>query len=369
MVENGQNPKVAEQVGASGGFNLPDTKPSARGSEQPKGPSHILNVAFTRLAKAQAERVAPEHLKHSSTDDPYFLRIKTEKNRIDPLFDQFPIVYTKPDRFLGLSGSGIVIPVGAYGEEWAERIVTNAHRMREETQSPNSTANILDIISEVTTEYSDTLRRHTYYGAQNWNAPEEGTRMTFHDTSESEAHTAAFLTQHRVEGFDDPLELYQSLIRDGVISKYSLVVPPTVTARMTISGFIFTDPIVFKNKKGKLQLDPEKVAHWYSEREKYPRDTGADTLDHRGCPGGRHLPGEQFTAVDMVAIRLAEYMQGETMDMQVQSQKTVANTVYDTEVVFEEPNVGGSTTKSIGEQEREARGEGYETVHKHSKSK
>lgn len=233
------------------------------------------------------------------------------------LLDAFPDIYdhnTEGRAFIKVSeGMGddgfeynLAAPIGEYGEELPRSLISAAYTLRAAALDPQSPTNIIDETAVLTEE-----RRTIYESASpDGQSPVTSSFTPFTQGIQSVLFSAGIFTAKKVDGFDDPFDLMDQLTEQKIFSKFGLIVPSTITARMGDRGWVFTPPPV-DQEAGKLAVSQILIEHYTGpDRERYKDLSSAASklLDRRGCPAARTLPAYDASSVDMTAQLLTDTM-------------------------------------------------------------
>lgn len=238
----------------------------------------------------------------------HFVNSFTEKGQ--ELLDMLPNIYNHSifgREFLKVAdGINLAAPIGEYGIDFARRLISAAYTLRRAALDEQNSTNII--------QETKILERERVSIYQNANPNSEindiGSLAPFTEGVQSVLFAAGLLTDKKIKGFDDPIDLLDALTRQGIFSKFSLIIPSTITARMGNRGWTFTSPPIEHSDRN-LGISRMLVEHYTGEdREKY-RDLAtpaSQLLDRRGCPVGRILPSYDVSAVDIEAQMLTSTM-------------------------------------------------------------
>lgn len=205
---------------------------------------------------------------------------ETRFDRVSGHFTEF--VYTHVDTnapdFISVPSS-IVMPVGAYGKEFAEKLV------RATAVAMEQVGHVVDLeAAEIAEKYDDVLGRRTARGAserykdysKNLFRPEgaEHNPTTKHTPKAilqegilSVMQAVALLTADKVPGYDDPDKLLDDLVDQGVIERFTRKLPMGYVGPLTLKGAYFPNPLHVKD--GSLELSEPFTEHLRAERKPF----------------------------------------------------------------------------------------------------
>ena len=142
----------------------------------------------------------------------------------------------------------IMIPVGEYGEKFANKILYATSFMIKELENTS-----FDDSREVTGKHQNILKNYTARGRGG------ATAVTSLETVQegilSIAQVVALLTSEKIPGYDDPTVLTEQIIRSGLIEKVTRLLPMGFIGPTTIEGRYFRNALVVKDD-GTLGLEP-----------------------------------------------------------------------------------------------------------------
>jgi hypothetical protein len=283
--------------------------------------SDQLNEAFARPLVAFRNKLeVAEDIGHEVVIPRVLQRLPVPQFRGEPrqeLLDEFPNIYdhdTTGREFFKISeGMGddgfeynLAAPICEYGEDFPIGLISAAYTLRDAALNPQSPANIIDETADLIEE------RRTIYqsAASDGKSPITSSFTPFTQGIQSVLFTAGIFTAKKVECFDDPIELMDELTKQKMFSKFGLIVPSTITARMGDRGWVFTPPPV-DQEAGKFALSQILIDHYTGpDRERYKDLSSAASklLDRRGCPAARTLPEYDASSVDMTAQLVTDTM-------------------------------------------------------------
>lgn len=277
-------------------------------------PSDTLNEAFTPLVEAFDRKIRQTKW----LDNPSVIRYTPTRTFIpfSNYDNQLPIFTKAPSALANYRIVNFKAPIGDYHEEWANQLLTAANTLAHEAFDPKSNINIFPETRKVNRTFRRPLERYTFRGSalrfsrKSWDGSlRKGPQGTFLDAIQSVLYVAGLLTRYKVQGYEDnPERLLLQLAEEGLFSKLSLVIPPTVTASMGDLGITFTSPTITTQKNGELAIRKDILTDLVAFRRDRFRYTsaGGDLLDRQGCPVGRKLKGHSQTGVDMLAKLFAK---------------------------------------------------------------
>lgn len=157
--------------------------------------------------------------------------------------------------------------------------------------------------------FSELLEKETY---------RESTTLTLLDGIAALASVYAFLISHRVAQYDDPIELYADLVRDGVFEHLSLRLDNGNTTHLSQGGYhFFESPLRVHSKDGIGTIDfSENFSHFLRVMKQRGIRSGTFPKYRKlGCPVGHgNVPGEngevfEASGIHQVAKALHPYLE------------------------------------------------------------
>lgn len=288
----------------------------------PERVSDQLNEAFARPLVAFRNNL--ERVELQSGQDIVIprtlLTLPVPQFRDEPgqeLLDEFPEIYdhyTAGRTFIKISeGMGddgfeynLAAPIGEYGEEFPRGLISAAYTLRTAALDPQSPTNIIHETANLVEE-----RRTIYQNATPGGQEKPiGPFTPFTQGIQSVLFTAGLFTARKIEDFDDPIDLMDELTQQKIFSKFGLIVPSTITAKMGDRGWLFT-PTPVDQDYDKFSISQILIEHYTGpDRGRYKDlSSGASQLlDRRGCPAARTLPQHDASSVDMTAQLLTYTM-------------------------------------------------------------
>jgi|GEM_PF-2295230 len=147
----------------------------------------------------------------------------------------------------------IFMPVGEYGPEFAEKLLrTTAYAINDMQRS------LVSLAPTLVEGHEDLLRKHTARGDDG--RPLDASLITMtQEGARSIMEATAVLMANKVEGFDDPDELFQAIVEQGILEEFTRVLPMGSLGSLAIEGKYFPHALVHEGN-GKLGLNPEVAA-------------------------------------------------------------------------------------------------------------
>jgi hypothetical protein len=152
---------------------------------------------------------------------------------------------------VGAMITNIIIPVGEYGEDFAQQLAqTTGLIMDSCVSNPIAVAS-----GETATRGNERLlRAYTARGHDSSTVSGESTATTLREGILSVGQVLAQLTSQKVDGFEDPLALLESVIAAGLVEKLTRSVSSGIIGPISLSGSYLRNIIEFNNDS--LQLNP-----------------------------------------------------------------------------------------------------------------
>lgn len=212
---------------------------------------------------------------------------KLGRDKKETRFDRAPgrfaeFIYTHVDvnapDFISVPSS-IVMPVGAYGREFAEKL------LRATAVAMEQASHVVDAeASEIAEKYDDVLGRRTARGAaerykdysKNIFRPEGAEhnptteytpKAILQEGILSVMQAVALLTADKVPGYDDPDELLDDLVDQGVIERFTRKLPMGYVGPLTLKGAYFPNPLHVE--EGRLTFSEPFAEHLRAERKPF----------------------------------------------------------------------------------------------------
>lgn len=272
-----------------------------------------LNIPFTKLMTIY-ERNAQENLEDLLQKSQDILEQYPLAEHIIDNTHNDPDIFTKISKIIGFDYAQypqirLILPVGAYGEDWTRLLLTTGIALLIQAVDTQELSEIRLQSNNVSKRRRRLLIGHTFNNATPTHADSipMGAQETLVQGIESIVQTAAYLTMHKVEGYEDPAELLHDLIESNLMSQLALVISPFTTATLATSGSVFIEPTVIERKgsqRGKKKfIINDKIIKYFIEQRKdgSALTTGARPPKPRGCPVARVLPGRDMSGIDMGA--------------------------------------------------------------------
>jgi hypothetical protein len=179
--------------------------------------------------------------------------------------------------------SNLVMPVGAYGQAFADRL------LRATIITIEQLASVVDIeASDVAAQYADVLARRTARGQAEENlqislddGPDKRDPITaatpkaiLQEGALSVMQAVALLTADKIPGYEDPDVLLRDIIDQGLIEQVTRKLPMGYVGPLALKGVYHPNPL--KIVDGELQLTATFQEHLRAERASFL----ARVLDH-----------------------------------------------------------------------------------------
>jgi hypothetical protein len=280
-----------------------------------------LNIPFTKLMTI-FEKNAEENLEDLLLTTQDILEQYPLKEHIIDNTHNDPAIFSKISKIMGFDYQEypqirLILPVGAYGEDWTRRLLTTGIALLVQAADTQALSEIRQQSNKVSKRRGRLLIGHTFNNATPTDADSipMGAQETLVQGIESIVQTAAYLTMHKVEGYEDPAELLHDIVASNLISQLALVISPFTTATLATSGSVFLDPTVIARKgtqrgKKKFILNDKIIKYFIEQRKDGSAiTTGARPPTPRGCPVARVLPGREISGIDMGAMLLDQAIQ------------------------------------------------------------
>ena len=198
----------------------------------------------------------------------------------------------------GLLPAGyLFMPHGAYGQRFGEKIMrTSAYMINTAQQVLHEKASYLAEAFPTAVEQHTTRRRDGRPAdASLISVTQEGSRSTM--------EVIAVLTADKVSGYDDPDELLEAIVNQGIIEEFTRALPMGFLGPLVFSGRFFPN-LLLHSGDGKLALNPDIMAkikiakrevaqqdmadwamYWATpEEERKEKDMMPPTATHLLCP-------------------------------------------------------------------------------------
>jgi hypothetical protein len=243
------------------------------------------------------------------------MRVRNGKNRYDApaRYNKFLFPYAAANNTSIFKN--IVVPVGAYGETFAQELSKATVFTLETIANTNS-----DEIQQAINKHGNVLRTHTARGHDQDGGPNShSTKLTLQEGAVSITQTVVMLTASKVHGYGDPQRLFHDLVRQGFIEKVTRMIPMGLVAPIALHGDYFPKPV--EKRDGKLRFSGE-FTDWLLgaqakyrgllAREKLSAATGYGlTCPAAGSGGGVRKLSEAMLAVyDLVAQDMPPVQRG-----------------------------------------------------------
>lgn len=183
----------------------------------------------------------------------YELYAELADNHATGEFENFMIMQTatldEGGHWRGLIPVGyLFMPVGEYGEEFAERL------LRTTTYVVNATGRTVQPLARTLAEtHEEAITKYTARGADERPLDVALTMMT-QEGARSIMEAVALLTANKVEGYDDPERLFGEIIEQGILEQFTRSMPMGLLGPLAFSGKYF--PEILRNKgDGRLELN------------------------------------------------------------------------------------------------------------------
>lgn len=150
----------------------------------------------------------------------------------------------------------LMIPVGEYGNEFAERLMRTTQCLIGAT--PEATRGIATDLSK---RYHNVIEMHTGRGRENRSDTAKAMVITTQEGIMSVMQVVALLTAEKVEGYDNPYELTNDILSSGIVEQLTKIVPMGTIGPLNLGGMYF--PGLLENKNG-LSLN-------YQQKERIKR--------------------------------------------------------------------------------------------------
>ena len=198
----------------------------------------------------------------------------------------------------GLLPAGyLFMPHGAYGVQFSEKV------MRTTTYMINSSQQVLSKKASYLAEtYPDAVEQHTTRRRDGRPADASLVSVT-QEGSRSNMEVIALLTADKVQGYDDPDDLLNAIVGQGMIEEFTRALPMGFLGPLVFSGRFFPN-LLLGSEDGKLTLNPtimnkikaakrevarqdmaEWAVYWSTpEVERKEKDMMPPTATHLLCP-------------------------------------------------------------------------------------
>jgi hypothetical protein len=172
-------------------------------------------------------------------------------------------VFDAPRRHEAMDGGTtpadyFVLPVGEYGEQWAEKLLRLGVFTKREATAAAQNFDVRDAANE----HKTVIREHTARGRIS--PPEvpvdEKLGHMGEESTTSVMQTLSLLTAHKVPGFDNPEDLARAVIDAGLVEEFTRETPAGLVAPFAFSGRTFPN-LVERTENGGVQLNPMVMEH------------------------------------------------------------------------------------------------------------
>jgi hypothetical protein len=212
-----------------------------------------------------------------------------------------------PNMYAGTDGEPyppyIVVPVGKYGDELAQKIHLVTARLLGGTKFVEESGRKL-----FANDRSDALR-NTVRG-QDYNSGFAPVAM-LQEGIVTLANCIALLSAEKIEGYEDPDRLIESILTSGLPNEMAKRMPPAVINPVSLSGRYIPD-LIGRGQDGKLELNQAIVSTAAAVKAKMRNARGSDisvnpSLGY-GCPIAVRSSGSRRTGIEVLqTLFLEEY--------------------------------------------------------------
>lgn len=198
-------------------------------------------------------------------------KIRTIDNTLLPRFDQCLGLQVAPELPMGLE---IIVPIGAHGEKWAMAsiLATRAiYSLIYENEQIRRKANIIQVREKGLIEMS-TFQMDPFH--------------TLIEGAQTQVALLSLLMADRVEGADNPLELYEEIIKGDLIKRAAKRFQLGVVFPLVGLGHYLPEPLV-RNSHEELVFSEDLKEFWKKEKEAALRSDLDLLALTEGCPVAR----------------------------------------------------------------------------------
>jgi len=184
--------------------------------------------------------------------------------------------------------SSLVMPVGEYGAEFAQRAVATTALIQAAAHR-----SIHQLAGQVTEGHEATLHEYTARAHEAPEATAETTMETLQEGIMTIMQSVAILTAEKVDGYDDPIALLEDIVKSGLIERLARYTPMGFVGPMAISGRYMPNSLVRTETGLVFSEDFEEFLR--ERRDKYMgeyvlRAVSDDTKRKGAQPLGRICP-------------------------------------------------------------------------------
>jgi hypothetical protein len=147
--------------------------------------------------------------------------------------------------------TNIVIPVGEYGDAFARALIQTTAAIMD---SCSSDSEIVAAATAATKGHEQVLGKYTARGHDSPDVDGKTTATTLREGILSVGQVLAQLTSQKVEGYDDPIVLLESIVASGLVEELTRTVPSGIIGPLSLSGS-YLNTIIERSEEG-LVLSP-----------------------------------------------------------------------------------------------------------------
>ena len=179
---------------------------------------------------------------------------------------------------LGLAPAGyLFMPVGSYGPRFSEKLLRTTAYMVQSAQQ---------VLGESTRDlarvHQDVVARHTTRGHEG--RPLDATLIsTTQEGARSTMEVIALLTADKVPGFDDPEQLLEAIVAQGIIEEFTRAVPMGMLGPTLFTGKYFPS-LLLHTGGGKLSLNPAIMSHVKYAKRAMAQHDAVEWADYWAAP-------------------------------------------------------------------------------------
>jgi len=173
---------------------------------------------------------------------------------------------------LGLAPVGyLFMPVGAYGPQFSEKLLrTTAYMV-------NSAQKVLgERAHELASAHPEAIAKDMTRGREG-RPPAAALISTAQEGARSAMEVIALLTAQRVSGYDDPEQLLDTIIAQGIIEEFTRAVPMGMLGPLLFTGKFFPN-LLLRGGNGKLVLNPATMRAIKRAKQEMARQDMADWM-------------------------------------------------------------------------------------------
>ncbi len=236
----------------------------------PQAKAALVEQYLRHSEHPEAYKATHEAYKARDAEDDFIglceYRIRTSKHHMSGLevftgrFSEF--VVTKPD--LGPAETGLpealIMPIGEYGEAFARKLLMAT---RATMESFNRSTEADTVAAQTASQHQKLLIEHTARGAYEYATSGEVTgdsvKAALLEGTLSVMQVLAWLTAEKVPGYENPDDLVNDIIDQGLIEKLTRKITMATIGPTVVKGFYPKQPLMVANEKLDLSENLVKI--------------------------------------------------------------------------------------------------------------